>query len=455
MTKMPPILCVDDEQDIVESIELALGTQYEVHTASSVAEAKKRIEAERFAVVVTDLNFHGQSDDGLSLIDWLKDRGDATPIIVLSGDQDTRRVISAQRRIEDDFVVKPFELSDLVCAIERARTRAAKAHGETPQRRLHEVLTRDARVQNALTQIKKVILSDLDLPICILGESGTGKEELAKYAASVRGGPFVAVNMGAISKELAESELFGHVRGSFSGAHSDRKGKFQDAHRGVIFLDEVGDCPVDLQVKLFRVLQEREVTPVGSSTPIKVDVKVVCATNQNLEELCKRGLFREELLRRIEGMTIVNPPLRERRGDIAVLVGKFLQEKSPKYRPASITPEALAALERYDWPGNVRELVSVIEQALLNADFREIGIRHLPPKVLGLGVAIIAPTHQAEQNQNLNFDARMRAEEIRVFDEALKTANGSRAEAQRLLGLSKTTFHRKFYELGLGQKGYS
>jgi DNA-binding NtrC family response regulator len=453
MNTKPTILCVDDEREITESLALALGGQYEIRTASSVVEARELLEASEFSVVVTDLNFHGQTLDGLSLIDWMRDNDDKTPVIVLSGDQDIRRVVAAQRRIVDDFIVKPFELPDLVCAIEKARSRATKAAPVPARGRPFEVLTQDRTILEGMEKIEKAMRASFDIVVLIRGESGSGKEVLARYASSIRGGQFQAVNMAAIPAELAESELFGHKKGAFTGAHSDKKGKFQAANFGTLFLDEIGDTELPIQVKLLRVLQEREVTPIGSNQPEKIDVKVLCATNQPLEKLCEEGKFRPELMHRIGYCTVEIPPLRKRRADIPLLVGKFLQEKSPRFRPASISSDALAALEKYDWPGNVRELIAVIEQALLAADFREIGVRHLPPHVLGIKPAPEAE-HVPEDRLNLNFDARMRAEEIRLFNEALAAAGGKASKARVLMNMKKSTFYRKFADMvGHGEEG--
>ena len=444
------ILLVDDEQNIVRSLGLTLKHQYEIREAFSIEAAKNLLYTEEIDVIVTDLNFHGQPEDGLDLINWLNEKRVSTPVIILSGEMDVKRVLSAQRRISDDFLVKPVEIPDLVCAIEKSKNRTATHSESKSLPHFYKVLSQDPRIHASMEDIKNLIQSDSKLCICLYGESGTGKEELAKFASSVRRGPFVAVNMAALPTNLEASELFGHLKGGFTGATSDKIGKFQAANGGVLFLDEIGDCPLDLQVKLFRALQEREITRVGSNSPEKIDVKIVVATNLNLKKLVSEGKFREELLWRIEGVKVQIPPLRSRQGDIPLLVGKFIQELSPKARPASITPGALKMLEAYSWPGNVRELKTVIEKALLKSNLKEIDLHHLAPEVLGQAInsfESVATTLDTVHEYNL--DHVLKTAEVVVFKKAMAKAKGSRKVAMGLLGITESKFFRRARELGI------
>ena len=443
------LLLVDDEQIILSSLSLVLSNHYEVRTALSVEAAQSILEESTFDVVVTDLNFHGQKKDGTNLVEWINEKMPTLPVIILSGEQDVRRVLSAQRRILDDFLVKPVELPELIVSIEKAKQRASSL-SKRPARKLHEVITQDVRILESLSAIKRFMEVDSNLCLCIYGESGTGKEELAKFAASARGGPFITVNMGAIPSTLQESELFGHVKGSFTGASMDRVGKFQSAQDGVLFLDEIGDCSLDLQVKLLRALQEREVVRVGSNRPEKINAKIIVATNHNLRQLVSQNKFREELLWRIEGIVVNLPPLRERTDDIPFLVAKFINDLSPKARPATISKAAVNALKEYNWPGNVRQLRTVIEKALIDSNMREIDVDHLPPEIFGqIQKQVLPPQYVVPDDEALNLSKLLRSTEELAFRKALRTAGGSREKAMQLLGVTRPTFYRRLSEFGL------
>lgn len=441
----PKLLIVDDEHAIARSLELLLKNHYLIKTVFSIDSAIQFLTNETVDVVLSDLNFHGQEKDGMDLVEWVNDKDLNIPVVILSGETDVRRVMETQRRIVDDFLVKPVESQDLVIALEKARHRAFSITEKDPKS-LHEVLTQDARILSAMEQIKRVIKSSSNLPVFINGESGTGKEVLAKFAGSVRGGPFVAVNMGALPEHLQESELFGHLKGSFTGAATDKIGKFQAAHGGVLFLDEIGETPLALQVKLLRALQEHEVNRVGSNHPEKIDVKIVTATNQNLKQLVQDGKFREELLYRIEGLTVTLPPLRDRPKDIPLISAKFIQQLSPKARPASISSEAMDAMLKYFWRGNVRELRTVVERSLLACNFRVIDVQHLPNEVLGISEDML-PVNEEDNSDNLNLDFLLERTERLAYKKALEKSGGQKKEAYKILGITKSKFFRRIKEL--------
>jgi DNA-binding NtrC family response regulator len=444
------ILLVDDDHQITRSLQLGLKHSFEVKTANSVEAAQIILSEESFDVVVTDVVFHGSPLNGLSLIEWMESKKSETPIIVMTGEATAQQALSIRSRIEDSFLLKPVSLNDLRCAIEKAKERV-ESKAKRPLKAIRVVMTEDQRIIADMERVKRAIEADtVNLCVLIRGEAGSGKEEVAKFAASVRGGPLVTINMGAITSGLAESELFGHVKGAFTGATQDKIGKIQAANGGVLFFDEIADCPLDIQVKLLRVIQEREITRVGANTPEPVNVKLVLATNLSLENLVAQGRFRQELLDRIRGVEIRLPPLRERKSDIPSLVGKFLQMASPGNKSIIITPQALEALTAYHWPGNVRELKTAVDLAVLNCDFKEVDLQHLPAAILG--VEHVAPqilNSEAGPVEDLNLEKAIRNAELATIKKALEKANGSRKGAMELLGVTESTFFRRAREYGI------
>lgn len=306
-----------------------------------------------------------------------------------------------------------------------------------------EILTQDLHILEALERVRKAIEAEsLSLCVLIRGEPGTGKEAVAKYAASFRGGKPVAVNMAAVQPSLAESELFGYKKGAFTGALSDRAGKFQAASGKVLFMDEIGDCPLEVQGKLLRAIQEKEVYRVGSNEAEKCDIKFVFATNTDLEALVEQGKFRKDLYDRIHGVEIRLPPLRDRRDDIPALVAQFIKLATPPdVEPFSITDSTMRALKGYSWPGNVRELKIAIEQAILNSGFKQIDVEHLPSEILG--IVNRKPTSlKAVQDGDLNLERAIRDTEVLVIKRALEKANDSCTVAAGLLGIGRSSFFR-------------
>jgi transcriptional regulator with PAS, ATPase and Fis domain len=285
-----------------------------------------------------------------------------------------------------------------------------------------------------------------DATVLIIGESGTGKELIARalHAGSPRRDhPFVPVNCAAIPEELLESELFGHIRGAFTGAHTARAGMFQLADGGAIFLDEVGDMPLVLQAKLLRVLQDKLVRPVGADRVVPVDVRVIAATNKNLEKAVEKGAFREDLFYRLQVIPIHLPPLRARRSDIPLLLQHFLEKANRKYkRNAQLTPEALVHLWEYDWPGNVRELENIVERMVVLNESGQIDIGNLPSSVKAFISEKKIPTPTLDKGE-LNLQQAVELFENRLIDEALRRTNGNRSAAAQMLGVKRTTLLSK------------
>ncbi|KPJ77787.1 MAG: Fis family transcriptional regulator [Deltaproteobacteria bacterium SG8_13] len=306
----------------------------------------------------------------------------------------------------------------------------------------HGILGKSPGMQGLYELIDNVAMTES--PVMIYGESGTGKELVARavHEASARkSGPFIKVNCAALNENLLESELFGHTRGAYTGAERTRIGRFEAAHGGTIFLDEIGDIPLATQVKLLRVLEEKEIERVGDQTPIKVDVRVISATNKTLENLIERDLFREDLYFRINVFPLSCPPLRERREDIPIIVQSFIRGNNSKSgkKILGLTPEALEKLTAYSWPGNVRELRNAVEYAFVLCPSGGIGVHHLPPKIAGTSVECVEPARpkQGDDRQRL------------ALLEALRKAGGNQSEAARILGVSRVTVWKRIKKYGI------
>jgi two-component system, NtrC family, response regulator HydG len=307
----------------------------------------------------------------------------------------------------------------------------------------HGIIGKSSPMQNLFELVDNVALTDA--PVIITGESGTGKELVARaiHESSVRGQkPFIKVNCAALNESLLESELFGHTKGAYTGADRTRIGRFEAAHGGTIFLDEIGDIPLSIQVKLLRTLEEKEIERVGDQTPIKVDVRVISATNKDLEDLTERQQFRDDLYFRINVFPITCPPLRQRIEDIPMIIQNFIRQNNLKSgkKILGLTPEAMDKMTRYDWPGNVRELRNAIEYAFVLCSSGGIDVQHLPPKIAGISMECPEPPETKHPG-----DLKKKAALIR----ALKEANGNRSQAARILGVSRVTVWKQIKKYGI------
>src|SRR3954452_11272979 len=363
------ILLVDDDPDLLKLISLRLTSAgYRVRTADSGETALASLAVVRPSAVITDLRMPGI--DGLQLFDAIHRQHPALPVIILTAHGTIPDAVSATQRGIYGFLTKPFDSQELLQKV----AAAVKVSGDAPlqgQEPTGEwrsgIITRSPKMEDLLRQAR--LVADSDASVLIYGESGTGKELLARAihrASPRRDHAFVAVNCGAIPEPLLESELFGHARGAFTGAVQAHKGLFQTADGGSVFLDEIGDMPLALQVKLLRVLQEGEVRPVGASQPIPVDVRVISATHRNLDEQKATGQFREDLYYRLNVVSLRLPALADRREDIPLLAAHFLRKLAERYRKPvpSLAPDAMALLIAAPWPGNVRQLLNLLEQSL-------------------------------------------------------------------------------------------
>lgn len=385
--KRERILVVDDDASLRRVIEFSLAeTGYQVQTAASGEEGLALFEKQPADAVVTDITMPGMS--GLDVLRKLQERAPGLPVIIITAYGTIESAVEAMKQGAYDYITKPFNRDELRLILERALKLRRLESENTRLReevigkyRFDGIIGTSERFQEVLDLAGRVAGSDAN--VLITGESGTGKELIARaihYSGSRAAGPFVAVNCAAIPENLIESELFGHVKGAFTGAVKDKEGKFELANGGTIFLDEIGELRIDLQAKILRVLQERTIDRVGGTKAAAVDVRVLAATNRDLEREVKEGRFREDLYYRLSVITLQVPPLRERKDDIPLLAEHFLRKYN---RDAQVTlePDALAALIAYGWPGNVRELENVIERASVLRRAAAVTISDLPDKL--------------------------------------------------------------------------
>jgi two-component system response regulator GlrR len=430
------ILVVDDDPDLLRLMAIRLqGAGYDPVTVTSGALALAQLAATPVQLVITDLRMDGM--DGMALFAAIHRDNPTLPVVVLTAHGTIPDAVAATQRGVFGYLTKPFEAPELLALIERAlRIGAGASPGvaipDASEWR-KEIVTRCSRMEEVLA--KSQLAASSDASVLIYGESGTGKELLARAiwkASARRGKPFVAINCGAMPEQLLESELFGHVRGAFSGAVKDTEGLFKAADGGTLLLDEIGDMPAALQVKLLRVLQEGEVRPLGSTRSVKVDVRIIVATHRRLDEEIELGRFREDLYYRLNVVSIDLPTLAERREDIPLLAMHFLRELAEKYqRPLNgFAPDAMEMLVASSWPGNVRQLRNVVEQA--------VALCQTP-------LVTAAWTQQAIRDQEkslVSFDEARGKFERQYLSQLLTIAAGNVAQAARLAKRNRTEFYK-------------
>ena len=437
------LLVVDDDTDLLRLLAMRLqATGYDVATADSVAAARSRLGVERFDLVVSDVRL--PDGDGLALFEDIRRQHPALPVILLTAHGTIPDAVEATALGVAGYLTKPFDSQALLQGIRQALQRAGPTHarsglradapgsaGDTAWRAA--ILSRSSRMQAVLDEARLVAAADAS--VLIRGDSGTGKELLARaiHLASPRAAaPFVAINCGAIPEPLLESELFGHVRGAFTGATSAHQGLVQAAHGGTLFLDEIGDMPPALQVKLLRVLQERAVRPVGATRAQAVDLRIVSATHRDLDAALAAGQFRADLYYRIDVVSLQLPTLAERREDIPLLAGHFLRSLAHKYgrRLTGFAPEALEALATAPWPGNVRQLHNVVEQACA------LATTALIPR------ALVERALRVQPVEALGYAEAKRRFERNYLIQLLKLTAGNVSDAARLAERNRTEFYR-------------
>ncbi len=457
-TMVPSVLIVDDEKHTREGLQQALAENYDVTVAANADEAFNLLDAQPFDVVLTDLRMPGKS--GLKIIDKALALPQRPAVLMMTAYGNIDTAVEAMKRGAVDFLTKPVNIERLEVLIQRAlKTKTLEVEVQQLHERLDEkfqlegIIGTSAKLKEVIDKMKLVAPSRAT--ILIEGESGTGKELIAQavHQASPRSrAPFVAVHCAALSENLLESELFGHERGSFTGATERRVGRFESADHGTIFLDEIGEISGATQVKLLRFLETKAIERVGGAKPIELDVRLVAATNRNLEQMVRDGKFREDLFFRLNVVRLFMPPLRERAEDIPLLLAHFIRQFSTEngVPPLTIEPGALRTLQSYPWPGNIRELRNFCENAVvlrrggtlteydLESRFRRPGPAG-PLASQGGGPVTVAPREGAAAGDSLSVEEN----EKRLLREALLKARGNRTKAAELMGISRRTLHRK------------
>jgi two-component system NtrC family response regulator len=455
--KPGPVLIVDDDPGQRRIIEFWLQEAgHTVLTATDGLNGLKTFQEHSPSVVITDMRMPGLS--GLDLMAKIKAVQEDVPVIVITAFGTVSDAVDAMRLGAADYILKPINADDLKISVSRIFERQQLVD---ENRYLRDLVGKEFQFSSLIGNSRKMRdvfsvvgqVARRDSTVLITGESGTGKELLAKavHQNSLRAGrPFIVVNCGALPETLVESELFGHTKGAFTGAIGDRAGKFEAANEGTIFLDEVGELPLNMQVKLLRVLQEREVDKLGSSHPLKVNVRIIAATNRKLKTQVEDGNFREDLYYRLSVITIELPPLRERRDDIPVLAVHFLKRYSERYNTARLTFEddAMELLQKYDWPGNIRELENVMERLSVLATGHVIAAGDLPSEV--------RTSRSRISSIGLKLpDEGISLEEVEkeILVQALEKHQGNQTRAARYLNISRKTLIYRMEKFGLIERG--
>jgi DNA-binding NtrC family response regulator len=457
MSESARILLIDDEPGSRDGLGLLLRREgYGVEAVDSGEAALDLLTKHSYEVILTDLFLPGLN--GIDLLKRVKELALPANVIMITGQASAETAVEAMKEGAFDYVTKPVNFEKLrvvvAKAVEKSRLVAENLSLRQQLRgkyKFTNIIGNSPAMQQVFTRIEKILLTDST--VLILGASGTGKELVARaihFNGLRKDQPFIAINCGAIPADLLESELFGHVRGAFTGAIADKPGKFELANGGTIFLDEIGTMPLHLQMKLLRVLQEQEIERVGGTRPIKLNVRVISATNTDLDEQVRRGRFREDLFYRLNVIPVHLPPLNMRRDDVPLLARHFLRKVcADMKRPLmTLTPAAMRALEHYDWPGNVREMENVIERTVALTDGDIIDRHDLPPQLAGGSSDadfLAIPKIPAE---GLNLPATIDAIERSMIGQALAVAGGVKSRAAALLGLNRTTLVEKIKRLG-------
>ncbi|MEN0058707.1 MAG: sigma-54 dependent transcriptional regulator [Bdellovibrio sp.] len=453
------VLILDDESSLRTALFRVLDRKgLNVITANRIEEAKALCQGDTpIDLAIVDLNL--PDGDGIEFMSHLKSLSPATEVIILTGHATIEAAIRATQKGAFHFVTKPFNLEELMSLIEKALTHK-KLHQENQQLRselnkkykFDQIIGTSEQIQNVLRLIERV--ADSDSTVLVTGESGTGKELMARaihYNSPRAQGPFIPINCGAIPSELLESELFGHIKGAFTGAIANRVGRFELADGGTIFLDEIGDLEPSLQVKLLRALQERSFEPVGSTKTVTVNVRVIAATNINLEDAVDNGRFREDLFYRLNVIPLPVPALRERKADIPLLLNHFMTifNKSKGRGLTGIHPDALECLVNYPWPGNIRELENLVERMSILEGQGSIEVADLPVKYKSSKAPLTEVGALEIPDQGMDFNTAVDSYENALILKALEKTGWNRNQAAALLRLNRTTLVEKIKKKGL------
>jgi DNA-binding NtrC family response regulator len=451
------ILVVDDKQNLLGLLARVLGEEHEVATAGDGARALSLVATQEFDVVLTDVKMPGAG--GFEVLAAVKSRAPDTEVVMMTGYASVQDAVEAMKRGAYDYLQKPFDPDAAALVVSRAlERRRLKLQAATLLRELegvyafHNVIGKSAPMRDVFRLLEQA--AALDITVLLGGETGTGKELVARaihYHGARKERRFVPVNCGALPAELVESELFGHARGSFTGATADKAGLFEEASGGTLFLDEVGELPLPVQVKLNRALQEREIRRVGDNRAVAVDVRVIAATHRDLREEARAGRFREDLFYRLHVFPVRLPPLRERREDVPLLAAHFLEKYARAFRREveGLEPDALRALTGYPWPGNVRELENAVERAVAVARGRALALQDLPPEVKGLQEGSLP----AEELARMPFREALELARERISRDylvaLLREFEGNVTQAAARAGIKRESLHRLCKQYGV------
>jgi two-component system nitrogen regulation response regulator GlnG len=455
---------IDDDRSIRWVLERALQrAEMQVTSFSSATGILEMLQSEQPDVIISDIRM--PDIDGLELLRQLSQRHPSLPVIIMTAHSDLDSAVSAFHGGAFEYLPKPFDLDEAVDQVRRAcrQNRQRSKAPDLPETRSPEIIGAAPAMQEVFRAIGRLARSNIT--VLINGESGTGKELVARalHRHSPRAAaPFIALNMAAIPRDLLESELFGHERGAFTGAQNRREGRFEQADGGTLFLDEIGDMPAELETRLLRVLAEGEFYRVGGHTAIKVDVRIIAATHQNLERLVQEGRFREDLFHRLNVIRIHIPALRDRREDIPILMHYFLKQAARELgvETKTLLPETIEELKGFEWPGNVRQLENTARWLTVMASSQEIHVEDLPPELAESGPSRSPGDDwrstlrrwvrgRLQQGQAGLLDVALPEFEIIMIESALEFTGGRRQDAAKLLGWGRNTLTRKIKELGL------
>jgi len=445
------LLIVDDEANTLASLARAFRLAgHEATVCDNAAKALELAKAQTFDLILSDVVMPGK--DGLSLLEDLKHQGVASPVVMMSGQAHIEMAVKATRLGALDFLEKPISSDKLLLTVDNAlKLQRLESENKQLRQRLgkHEIVWKGEAMGRVMTQLERVAPSESR--ICILGETGTGKELVARtiHERSARSsGPFVTLNCAAVPAELIESELFGHERGSFTGASGRHVGKFEQADQGTIFLDEIGDMPLHMQAKLLRVLEEGEVERIGGDKPISINTRVVVATHRDLEARVREEKFREDLFHRVYVFPLVLPPLRERPEDIPALVEHFSAQVCEQngWKPVPFTRDAMAALESHPWPGNVRELRNMVERLMLLATEGQVDLATVQ---MALPKGSATRTVSTTMAGSSPLADRVQSFEREVILAELKRSHHNMSLAAKSLGLERSHLYKKAEQLGI------
>ncbi len=448
------LLIVDDDANTLASLSRAFRLAgHEVTVCDNPVRALEMVKSEPFDLIFSDVVMPVM--DGLKLLEQIRAAGVVTPVVMMSGQAHIEMAVKATRLGAMDFLEKPISTDKLLLTVQNAmRMERLKQENQQLRQKLggDGIVYTGEKMKRLLAQVDRVAASETR--VCILGETGTGKELIARTVhekSSRREGPFITLNCAAVPAELIESELFGHEKGSFTGAAGRHIGKFEQAHEGTLFLDEIGDMPLAMQAKLLRVLEQGEVERIGGDKPVKVNVRVVVATHRNLEEQTRLGGFRQDLFHRIFVFPVVLPPLRERPEDVPALAAHFAAQitKQNGWKDVTFAPDALQALQAYAWPGNIRELRNVVERLLLFAESETITGATVQTALPGQSAASGSAGGVALTSGSGTLAERVEQVERQIILDEIKRQNHHITNAAKALGLERSHLYKKCQQLGI------